>query len=63
VSEDSDESTTEQAKEERLPKRKDKYKCPKCGNTLVVHVKLSEPPYCQNPKEHTSTVVAMELVK
>lgn len=48
---------------ERLPKRKDKWKCPKCGEIIIIHVKLSEPPVCRNPQAHTSTAVAMELVK
>jgi|APGre2960657373_1045057.scaffolds.fasta_scaffold74242_3 hypothetical protein len=48
---------------ERLPKRKDKWKCPRCGETVILHVKVSEPPVCRNPQEHTSTAVVMELVK
>ena len=61
---ENDETTAaEETTNERLPKRKDVYKCPKCGAKFTAHVKLSEPPTCQNPKGHTSDVVAMELIK
>lgn len=33
---------------------KEKWTCPNCDNQIVVHVKLSEPPTCHNPKAHTS---------
>lgn len=58
-----EETTDAEDRNERLPKRKDKWKCPKCGEVIVIHVKLSEPPVCRNPQSHTSTAVAMELVK
>jgi rubrerythrin len=61
--ESEDTAASEETHNERLPKRKDVYKCPQCGNKFTAHVKLSAAPTCQNPKVHTSNVVVMELIK
>lgn len=50
----------DQPKDERKPKRNDKYKCPKCGVQITVHVRISEPPTCHNTDAHTQSVVVME---
>jgi rubrerythrin len=49
-------------KEERKPKRNDKYKCPRCGVQIVLHIQPSEPPTCHNTESHSQTVVVMEKV-
>lgn len=51
-----------QEREERKPRRNDKYKCPKCGVKITVHVRISEPPTCHNIEAHTQSVVVMEKV-
>lgn len=35
------------------------WNCPKCGNTMVLHVRATEV-VCTNKQEHTSTAVQME---
>lgn len=37
-----------------------RYVCPKCGNSILLHVKPSEPPLCRNPQSHSSTLARME---
>ena len=55
--------TTEELRAERLPKRNDVYKCPKCDNSVTMHIALRDVPICFNPKgNHTSTAVEMVLV-
>jgi len=48
---------------EREPKSKYTWKCPDCGMKVVLYVRASEPPTCQNPEKHKSKVVSMEQVK
>lgn len=38
-----------------------KWKCKTCSNIVVVHVRLSEPPMCNN-KKHLTKSVLMERV-
>jgi rubrerythrin len=47
--------------EDKKPKRNDTYVCPKCGTSITVHVRVSEPPMCQNQEKHTSSTIVMEL--
>jgi hypothetical protein len=39
---------------------KERWNCPKCDNTIVIHVKLETPPVCHNKKSHTSKPQEME---
>lgn len=36
-----------------------RYRCPECGSTLVVFVKPTQPPTCQNPGRHSNKPVEM----
>jgi rubrerythrin len=38
-----------------------RYVCPKCGNSILLHVKPSEPPLCRNPKFHSTTAEKMQV--
>ncbi len=49
---------------ENSEKRKpQKWKCPRCGNTMITYVGLSENPTCRNPSAHSTTTVEMEETK
>ena len=39
---------------------KERWNCPKCSNTIVIHVKLDTPPVCHNKQAHTSKPQEME---
>lgn len=39
---------------------KDRWTCPNCDNSIVVHVRLNEPPLCSNSKAHTSKTYEMQ---
>ena len=38
---------------------KDKWICPNCKNFIILHVRPSEPPVCNNQKTHTSSKYKM----
>lgn len=48
---------------ERLPKRKDRWVCPKCGESITLHVKATYAPTCNSSKHSTTGSVSMELKK
>jgi len=39
---------------------KEKWNCPKCNNSIVLHVQVEVPPVCHNKSAHTSTTYEME---
>jgi hypothetical protein len=41
------------------PKINDKYFCPECEISIVLHIKLENLPTCNNPKIHGSKTVQM----
>lgn len=47
---------SEDSKPEKQPRRNDKWICPKCGMTIVLHIRVSEPPTCGNTKSHSGRV-------
>lgn len=51
----------EEQKEQKEPKFKQTWKCPRCGTKMTTHVRLSESPTCGN-KTHSTKIVTMEEV-
>lgn len=41
-------------------KNADRYRCPECGNTTTVFVRVIEPPTCSNPDRHAARTYVME---
>jgi hypothetical protein len=39
---------------------KERWNCPKCDNTIVLHVRVETPPTCHSKKSHTSKPQEME---
>lgn len=53
---------TEEQEPQRAPKRNDVYTCPKCGNSITMHIPVSYAPVCHNQQgNHTATAVDMVL--
>jgi rubrerythrin len=40
-------------------KYSERWRCPECGYSTTVYVRVSQPPTCNNPEEHSSRVVEM----
>jgi ribosomal protein S27E len=40
-------------------KYSERWRCPECGNTVTVYVRVSEPPTCNNQASHSGRVVEM----
>ena len=43
-------------------KQSDSWRCPLCGATITVYVKVTEPPLCYNRTSHSSKVAEMQLI-
>jgi DNA-directed RNA polymerase subunit RPC12/RpoP len=43
----------------QIMSRKQNYRCPQCDIKIVLYVKPSSPPICNNPKKHSTKPVEM----
>jgi rubrerythrin len=40
-------------------KYSERWRCPECGYSLTVYVRVSQPPTCNNPEYHSGRVIEM----
>jgi len=45
------------------PSVKERWVCPECDRRLVLFVRASAAPTCQNPDKHSTKIVRMERAK
>ena len=50
-------------KQERKPKRNDRWKCPVCKSCITLHVQVIEAPLCGNKEVHSTKQVEMIRIK
>jgi C4-type Zn-finger protein len=50
-------------KQERKPKRNDRWQCPVCKSCITLHVQVIEAPLCGNKETHSTKQVEMMRTK
>jgi len=50
-------------KQERKPKRNDRWQCPMCKSCITLHVQVIEAPRCGNKEVHSTKQVEMVRMK
>ncbi len=48
-----------EAKEQR---REDRYRCDTCGLSIVIHIRITENPKCNNHSVHSGKTISMQLL-
>jgi rubrerythrin len=41
-------------------KYSERWRCPECGYSTTVYVRVTQPPTCNNPEYHSGRVIEME---